>query len=118
MKLAQILARIDVLRKAKGWSDNKLSEKAGKPDAIRNMRRAVKEGRRGVNAQTLAALEEALEVAPGSLQTDERDASDIQKLHAELDSLVKQRDRLNSRIEGMVHAISVLESPGQKDKAG
>jgi phage repressor protein C with HTH and peptisase S24 domain len=41
---------------ATGQSADKASRAAGKPDAIRNMRRAVKEGRAGVNTGTISAL--------------------------------------------------------------
>jgi hypothetical protein len=57
MELAEILARIESRLSAVRLSASKASLKAGKPDAIRNMRRAVKEGRQGsVTVETISAL--------------------------------------------------------------
>lgn len=56
MNLAAILRRIERRLKLLKLSANAASKEAHKPDAIRNMRRAVKEGRNGVNMATLEAL--------------------------------------------------------------
>jgi hypothetical protein len=56
MELADVLARIAGRLKAVGLSAHAASLAAGKPDAIRNLRRAVKNGRLGINIETLTAL--------------------------------------------------------------
>lgn len=56
MNLKAILKRIEHRLKAEGLSADGASKEAKKPDAIRNMRRAIKEGRKGVNSDTIAAL--------------------------------------------------------------
>lgn len=62
MILAEILARVDKRLAALGLSDNKASELARKPDAIRNMRRAVKDGKdQKPKIETLNALAPVLE---------------------------------------------------------
>lgn len=77
MSLAQVLARIEERLTALGISADAASRRAGKPDAIRNIRRAVeskKEGRKGVNAETLRALADVLEVTPGWLMSGVNEA--------------------------------------------
>ena len=56
VKLKEILARVESRLVATGQTADGASRAAGKPDAIRNMKRAVKAGRRGVNSGTIAAL--------------------------------------------------------------
>jgi hypothetical protein len=57
MELAEILARIEGRLSTVGLSASKASRQAGKPDAIRNMQRVVREGRQGsVTVETISAL--------------------------------------------------------------
>jgi hypothetical protein len=57
MDLEDVLARIESRLKAVGLSAHAASVAAKKPDAIRNLRRAVKSGdRRGVTTETLISL--------------------------------------------------------------
>jgi hypothetical protein len=56
MELKEILARIERRLKKVNLTPHAASKKAKKPDAVRNMRRAVDEGRTGVNVETIAAL--------------------------------------------------------------
>lgn len=57
MKLPEILARIENRLSAVGLSASRASQKAGRPDAIRNMQRAIREGRQGsVTVETISAL--------------------------------------------------------------
>jgi hypothetical protein len=57
MEPGDILARIASRLKAVGLSAHAASLASGKPDAIRNLRRAVKKnGRLGINIETLTAL--------------------------------------------------------------
>ena len=57
MELQRVLKRIDARLKAVGMSPNAASKAAGKPDAIRNLRRAAKDGnRQGATTTTMAAL--------------------------------------------------------------
>lgn len=70
MELAGILRRIESRLKAVGLTATKASKLAGKPDSIRNIRRAVKEGRRsGVSTSTLQALAPVLKTTQGWLLT-------------------------------------------------
>src|SRR5580658_1428941 len=62
MELEDILARVESRLQAVGLSAHAASLAAKKPDAIRNLQRAVKNGeRRGVTTETLAALAPVLE---------------------------------------------------------
>jgi phage repressor protein C with HTH and peptisase S24 domain len=57
MELEDVLARVESRLAALGLSAHAASLAAKKPDAIRNLRRAVKNGeRRGITTETLAAL--------------------------------------------------------------
>jgi len=57
MELHDVLFRIESRLEALGLSANRASALAKKPDAIRNLKRAVQSGeRRGVTTETLAAL--------------------------------------------------------------
>lgn len=68
MELEEILARIEARLKAVGISADRASKMAGKPDAIRNLRRAVKSGdRSGVSTATIAALAGPLQTTPAWL---------------------------------------------------
>ena len=85
MDLAGILERIESRLRAVGLSATKASQLAGKPGAIRNIRRAVKEGRRrGMTSTTLIALAPILKTTGGWLLTghDEDEASDRAEVEA------------------------------------
>ena len=70
MKLAEILSRIEMRLEALGISANEASRRAGKPDAIRNLRRAVAKGEReGISTATLMALAPVLETTAPWLLT-------------------------------------------------
>lgn len=63
-KLPEILARIDERLADLKLNDSSASKKAGKPDAIRNARRAVSDpNRQGIAYATLEALAQALETS-------------------------------------------------------
>lgn len=65
MKLADILKRIQRRLEARGLSEAAAGHQAGRPDAIRNIRRKVESGQRGsVRADTLEALAEVLHTSP------------------------------------------------------
>lgn len=62
MELHDILARVEHRLQVTGLNETAASKQAGKPDAIRNLRRAVKEnGRQGMSTATLKALADVLE---------------------------------------------------------
>ncbi|MGH6857260.1 MAG: S24 family peptidase [Methylocella sp.] len=73
MALADIHARIESRLKAVGLKSNAASLAAGKPDAIRNLKRAVKSGRDGITTGTLEALAPVLQTTPAWLLTGEGD---------------------------------------------
>lgn len=106
-----IQGRLDELN----LSADKASRLAGKPDAIRNIRRNVEKGSGGVTATTLAALETALKMPAGTLQRIGSEPStpitggELQQLRAELKVLLDQAAALNKKIEGLQYAISILE---------
>jgi hypothetical protein len=86
MKLSEVLQRIERRLTVLKISADKASAQAGKPDAIRNIRRAVKEGRAGVNATTVTALAPVLGTTsawlldaegPETIQQDHIESSDI-----------------------------------------
>lgn len=56
MNLQAILKRIEKRLKATGLTADGAAKAAGKPDAIRNMKRAIKAGRKGMNTDTIGAL--------------------------------------------------------------
>lgn len=69
MELAGVLRRVERRLKELGISADAASKRAGKADAIRNLRRAVREGRKrkGVSTSTIDALASALETTPAWL---------------------------------------------------
>jgi phage repressor protein C with HTH and peptisase S24 domain len=71
MNLPKVLQRIEHQLKVLEMSADKASKKAGKPDAIRNIRRAVKVGGRGVNVNTIEALAPVLQKSPAWLLGEE-----------------------------------------------
>jgi len=72
MQLADILQRVESRLKALGLSAHAASTAAGKPYAIRNIRRAVQLGnRQGVSTATIAALAPVLQASVGWLMTGE-----------------------------------------------
>jgi hypothetical protein len=95
MNLADILARVDMRRKALGLSDNAAQNRAGKPGAISNLRPAVKQGKKrsGISTATLRALAPVLEVRPEWLLTgkEEMDGADSGR-HAERTDAMSESD--------------------------
>jgi SOS-response transcriptional repressor LexA len=71
MNLKEVLKRVDARLKATGQSQDGASKAAEKPDAIRNMRRALASGRSGVSTKTIAALAPVLGVQVSWLLTGE-----------------------------------------------
>jgi hypothetical protein len=70
MQLDDILRRVESRLLELGLSAAKASRLAAHPEAIRNLKRAVKDGkRRGVSTATLSALAPVLKVTPGWLLT-------------------------------------------------
>ncbi|QAY95901.1 peptidase S24 [Methylovirgula ligni] len=64
MELEDILGRVETRLQALGLSAHAASLAARKPDAIRNLKRAVKNGdRRGITTETLAALAPVLKTS-------------------------------------------------------
>lgn len=117
MKMANVLKRIDLRLDALELSDHAASKRAGKSDAIRNIRRAVARGKsRGVTMATLDGLADALETSRAYLlwETDDPspvvangggdppDGGDIERLKA-------QRDKLRAEADALDQAIAFLE---------
>jgi hypothetical protein len=86
MELKPILKRIEGRLKLQGLSADAASKAAGKPDAIRNLRRAVKEGgRKGVSTDTLRALAPVLGVTAGWILGEKPDDVRSEDVAASLD---------------------------------
>jgi len=76
MDMHAVLARIETRLNDLALSADRVSRMAGKPDAIRNFRRAVKAGdRQGISTSTLSALAPVLEVSPSWLFTGDGDST-------------------------------------------
>ena len=70
MQLSEVLERIEARLKILNMTENAASQAAGKPDAIRNLRRGVKSGaRKGISTATLAALAPILKTSAEWLLT-------------------------------------------------
>ncbi len=70
MQLAEVLERIETRLKVLKMTENAASQAAGKPDAIRNLRRGVQSGaRKGISTATLAALAPVLKTSAEWLMT-------------------------------------------------
>ncbi len=67
--LKVLLANLERLMKERGLSADALSRRAGVPDAIRNLRRAIESGKGGTTLRTLAALAKVLNTTPAALLT-------------------------------------------------
>lgn len=107
MELPAILDRIEARLKAVGVSADAASSAAKKPDAIRNMRRAVKSGRRGVNSETIAALAPVLLTTPSWLLegAGEESAGDLRS--EDVAALLTVRPTKTVKLKGYVGAGSV-----------
>lgn len=83
--LVGILARINQRLEDVGLSEHAASKQAGKPDAIRNLRRAIESGgRAGISTATISALAEVLGATPAWLLdgTGPNEASTAERLTA------------------------------------
>jgi SOS-response transcriptional repressor LexA len=82
--LGSILARIDERLRKLGISADAASKRAGKPDSIRNLKRAVAQNRKhGFNVSTAKALAAVLDVSPNWLLDGEEPPA-LQKFAKEL----------------------------------
>lgn len=105
MDLTALLSNIEALLRSKKMSASKASRLAGKPDAIRNIQRKVRDGvHGGVNTTTIDALAKVLGTTTQELISSARvpapltNGEDIQQ---ELESLLAQRGRIDRRIEAL-----------------
>ncbi len=84
MQLTEVLERIEARLKVLKMTENAASVAAGKPDAIRNLRRGVHSGRRkGISTATLAALAPVLKTSTEWLLTG-RPGSDPEETAVEV----------------------------------
>lgn len=100
MELKNILDRVEERLLTLKLSADKASKLAGKPDAIRNLRRAVKDGgRQGISTDTLKALAEVLETTPGWLTGDDAlDSDDLPHIPSEEVAASLDADRPRQRV--------------------
>jgi hypothetical protein len=115
LDVARIIQVIQARLKDMGTSEDKISRESGHPDAIRNMRRG-----HHPKAGVLLALDKVLGFEPGHLgrqaSTTAQSAAvppaagpELTRLHIEIDRLLRERDLIDRKIEGIRHAVSVLE---------
>jgi hypothetical protein len=109
MNLAAVLKRIEQRLQALSLSDNRASELAKKPDAIRNIRRALKQGRKGVNAGTLVALAPVLQVTPAWLMSGDNNEAFDHVERGDLETLRAKRLVLLRQLQHLDYSISILE---------
>jgi hypothetical protein len=113
--LREIIRRIDKRLEAMGLSDNAASKAAGKPDAIRNMRRALRIGdRQGVTVATIAALAPVLETTQSWL-LEGRGPEHRTPADAETAALWSIWDRLTPEQRRL--ALRLFEAMVEEDKA-
>jgi hypothetical protein len=103
MNLTVLLRNIENRLTVLDISADAASRKAGRPDAIRNLRRAVREGKGGMTIQTLAALAKALETTQEDLTRPPDpvppvNRGDTAKLR---DILLAQRDLITRQIQAL-----------------
>lgn len=95
MKLKEIYSRVEQRLAALDLSADAASRAAKKPDAIRNMKRAVQAGRNGISTDTITALAPVLRTSAGWLLEGEgpETAQDVssEDVAAELNSPPGQR---------------------------
>lgn len=102
--LSVILARIEQKLVETRQSATAASKAAGKPDAIRNMQRSVKDGRRsGVSTDTLSALAKQLGTTLQWLLTGE--GEEIQQIESKGINM----DSLLAAVEGSYHMLGYDE---------
>lgn len=111
MDLPGILERIEARLKVKNLSADAASKLAGKPDAIRNIKRAIKTGKRqGVSTATIRALAVTLECSPAWLLGEE-DVSQ-EGFYRPPPEILGRRDlKVFSAVEGGPGEISWGEEP-------
>lgn len=111
--LANINARLAELEK----SPDAAAREAGAPDAIRNLRRAIKNGKGGITVRTLSKLAEVLETTPQELMAPRKPtalAIDAQQLR---DFLIAQRNLIDQQIQ-QIEAAAAHQQPPRKRRAG
>lgn len=95
-------ARIKALRKQKGWSQERLAERASiSTQYLSNIER----GKENPTLDLLLRLAESLKVSPADIFDFEADALDRKSLHAEIRNLVQTRD-----VERLRAALKVLRA--------
>lgn len=111
MELPIILKRIERRLAELGWSEHFASNKAGHEDGIRNIRRAIANGRRGINSNTLKDIAKTIGVpihellAPAGAETPK--PKTIEELRTERDRLFQELSDVQSQISVMEQAMPI-----------
>lgn len=117
MDLTVILQRIEQRLAVLGLSPDAAARQAGVPDAIRNIRRAIRKGKGGITAQTLSKLAKELQTTSAWLMGEETggpiDELDIKRLRQELQLLLNRIAEVQLAI-----ALREQEELPQKRRAG
>lgn len=125
MELQEILARIEHRLEVVGLSESAAAKQAGKPDAIRNLRRALeKTGRQGVSTATLNALAPILRTttewllagagaeereAAGSAAATEHRLAGTASTHSDASAVLSKLRLVKATYAGLVEAGSFRE---------
>ena len=113
-ELAALLARIDQRLNSIGLSAHAASKAAGKPDAIRNIRRAVETGRAGVSTATIAALAPVLQTTVAWLTAEagpEESASTAQRPVIPVVGRVGAGGAISTEAENLAAPLFEIELP-------
>jgi hypothetical protein len=122
MELHDILDRIERRLRAVGLSESAASKQAGKPDAVRNLRRALeKDERQGVSTATLNALAPVLRTTPvwlfaGAGPEELDDDAPNEVLVAEPAQAIGSAVHINSRLVSVAYA-GVVEAGSFREVA-
>lgn len=114
MDLRLILANIDWRLKVLGLTDNEASNRAGAPDAIRNLRRKVDGDMPGsVTMRTLEKLAVALQCRATDLMQalPDENVRPIPGLRGQLMSQLAWLDQERERVMRQLEALTVVEKP-------
>ena len=114
MNLQAILARIERRLEELDRTPHAVSKAAGVPDAIRNLKRVVRDGKGGITARTLSALAPALNMTVAHLLGEE---ARIKIDHLTVEQLIEEREILLRRLTDVQNEIAKREQESMSASA-
>lgn len=111
MKLKEILARVERRLAKTGQTANGASRAAGKPDAIRNLRRAVKQGRDGMTTGTISVLAPVLKTSAAWL-LEEQGQEDVTETPSQDETFVNPPRKGEKPSRHTIKAEQTEQIPG------